>query len=69
MCAMAQVWGCRKTEGLTAESRGIADCGWQLALPWAVIDTGITKSSFGAFSVAGRCVTAGQLLIHVNNGY
>jgi len=40
----------------------------ELTLPWAAADAGITESGFGAYSVAGKCVTAAQLPIRVNNG-
>ena len=57
---MAQVWGCKKTEGLTDKSSVLQTMArnQELTLPWAAIDTGITKNSFGAYSVAGRCVTS-----------
>lgn len=68
---MAQVWGCETTKGLTDKSQCIANYGQEqeLTLPWTATDTGITKSSFGVYSVADSCATAVQPLNHVSNGH
>lgn len=70
---MAQVWGwaVRPPKGslIKVSVLQIMARNQELTLSWAATDTGITKISFGVYSIADRCATAVQPLNHVNNGH